>query len=285
MKIRTVAALAAAVMLLGSSVMNMPVFAAQGGGFNVKADEIEYDMNSGDGTAKGNVVILHDGGKATAAAAEFNSKSMSGRLTGGVVADKEDAHITCATFVMHNEDYVSAVGEAAVTKQDKTLTADQIDYHTDSEYAETIGSWGRLTSTDGSVLTAAKITYNGKTGIAEADGSVDIVSPPRNLTAKADKAVYDTNNDGTVELIGKATATQDGNTVSGNRLIMNNAGNAAAGQRAEAFGNIKIVYVPEQQPAQADGVEAETTAEDGAAADETADEAENQAADGQVEAA
>ena len=274
MKIKSVAALAAAFMLLGSSALYVPAFAAQGSGFNVKADEIEYDMTSGNGTAKGNVVILHDGGKATAAAAEFNSKTMSGKLTGGVVADKDDAHITCTTFVMHNEDFVSAVGEASVTKEDKTLTAEQIDYNSDAEYAETIGSWGQLTSTDGSVLTAAQITYNGKTGLAEATGNVDIVSPPRNLTAKADKAIYDTNNDGKVELIGNATATQDGNTVSGNRLIMNNAGNAAAGQRAEAFGNIKIVYVPEKQPAQAEagpaaagseGTQTEAAAQDAAA--------------------
>lgn len=283
MKIKSVAALAAAFMLLGSSALYVPAFAAQGSGFNVKADEIEYDMTSGNGTAKGNVVILHDGGKATAAAAEFNSKTMSGELTGGVVADKDDAHITCATFVMHNEDFVSAVGEASVTKEDKTLMADQIDYHSDVEYAETIGSWGQLTSTDGSVLTAAQITYNGKTGLAEATGNVDIVSPPRNLTAKADKAIYDTNNDGKVELIGNATATQDGNTVSGNRLIMNNAGNAAAGQRAEAFGNIKIVYVPEKQPAQA---EADTAAA-GSEGTQTEAAAQDAAAEttGQVEAA
>lgn len=283
MKIKSVAALAAAFMLLGSSALYVPAFAAQGSGFNVKADEIEYDMTSGNGTAKGNVVILHDGGKATAAAAEFNSKTMSGKLTGGVVADKDDAHITCATFVMHNEDFVSAVGEASVTKEDKTLTAEQIDYHSDDEYAETIGSWGQLTSTDGSVLTAAQITYNGKTGLAEATGNVDIVSPPRNLTAKADKAIYDTNNDGKVELIGNATATQDGNTVSGNRLIMNNAGNAAAGQRAEAFGNIKIVYVPEKQPAQA---EADTAAAGGEGT-QTEAAAQDAAAEttGQVEAA
>lgn len=283
MKIKSVAALAAAFMLLGSSALYVPAFAAQGSGFNVKADEIEYDMTSGNGTAKGNVVILHDGGKATAAAAEFNSKTMSGKLTGGVVADKDDAHITCATFVMHNEDFVSAVGEASVTKEEKTLTAEQIDYHSDVEYAETIGSWGQLTSTDGSVLTAAQITYNGKTGLAEATGNVDIVSPPRNLTAKADKAIYDTNNDGKVELIGNATATQDGNTVSGNRLIMNNAGNAAAGQRAEAFGNIKIVYVPEKQPAQAEA----GTAAAGSEGTQTEAAAQDAAAEttGQVEAA
>ena len=256
---------------------------AQGSNFSVKADTIEYDMQSGDGMAKGNVVLKQDGGTATAANAEFNSKTKSGRLTGGVVADRDDSHVVCYTFVMHNEDFVSAVGEASVTKEDKTLTAEQIDYHSDVEYAETIGSWGQLTSTDGSVLTAAQITYNGKTGLAEATGNVDIVSPPRNLTAKADKAIYDTNNDGKVELIGNATATQDGNTVSGNRLIMNNAGNAAAGQRAEAFGNIKIVYVPEKQPAQAEA----GTAAAGSEGTQTEAAAQNAAAEttGQVEAA
>ena len=231
MKIKTAIALAAALLIMGAQV-HVPAYAAEGG-FSVKADEIEYDMKSGDGTAKGNVVILHDGGKATSGAAEFNSKTMTGRLTGGVVADKDDAHITCTTFVMHSEDYVSAVGSASVTKEDKTLTAEQIDYHSDAEYAD----------------------------MAEATGNVDIVSPPRNLTASADKAVYDTNNDGTVELIGNATATQDGNTVSGNRLFMHNAGNAAKGQRAEAFGDIKIVYVPKEEPAPAEnaaGAETET---------------------------
>ena len=41
------------------------------------------------------------------------------------------------------------------------------------------------------------------------------------------------------ELIGNAKATQDGNTVEGNRLRLNNTSN-----KAEASGNVKIVYVP-----------------------------------------
>lgn len=86
---------------------------AKGSNFSVKADTIEYDMQSGDGTAKGNVVLKQDGGTATAANAEFNSKTKSGRLTGGVVADRDDSHVVCNTFVMHNEDYSSAIGGAA----------------------------------------------------------------------------------------------------------------------------------------------------------------------------
>ena len=64
---------------------------------------------------------------------------------------------------------------------------------------------------------------------------------------------------------------------------MNNAGNAAAGQRAEAFGNIKIVYVPEKQPAQTEA----NTAAAGSEGTQTEAAAQNAAAEttGQVEAA
>ena len=222
---------------------------AQASNFSVKADTIEYDMQSGNGTAKGNVVLQQDGGTATAADAEFNSKTKSGRLTGGVVADRDDSHVVCDTFVMHNEDYSSAIGDARLTKGDKTLASERVDYYKNREYAETIGSWARLSMTDGSVLDAVKITYDGKTGVANATGGVEISSPPRDLTASADTAVYDTNNSGYIELIGNAKATQDGNTVEGNRLRLNNTSN-----KAEASGNVKIVYIP--KPAQTPGTSA-----------------------------
>lgn len=212
---------------------------AQGSNFSVKADTIEYDMQSGDGMAKGNVVLKQDGGTATAANAEFNSKTKSGRLTGGVVADRDDAHVVCYTFVMHNEDYSSAIGDARLTKGDKTLASERVDYYKNREYAETVGSWARLSMADGSILDAVKITYDGKVGVANATGGVAISSPPRDLTAYADTAVYETNNSGYIELIGNAKATQDGNTVEGNRLRLNNTSN-----KAEASGNVKIVYVP-----------------------------------------
>ena len=195
---------------------------AQGSNFSVKADTIEYDMQSGDGMAKGNVVLKQDGGTATAANAEFNSKTKSGRLTGGVVADRDDSHVVCYTFVMHNEDYSSAIGDARLTKGDKTLASERVDYYKNREYAETVGSWARLSMADGSILDAVKITYDGKVGVANATGGVAISSPPRDLTASADTAVYETNN-----------------IVEGNRLRLNNTSN-----KAEASGNVKIVYVP-----------------------------------------
>ncbi len=55
------------------------------GNFSVKADELEYNLQTGEGTAKGHVVLTQDGGKATADFARFNSKTKSGTLTGNVV--------------------------------------------------------------------------------------------------------------------------------------------------------------------------------------------------------
>lgn len=233
-------AVAAAALL--SFGMQSDVWAANEN-FSVKADELEYDLQSGEGTAKGHVVLTQDGGRATADYAEFNSKSKTGTLTGNVVADREDSHITCSKFIMHSESYLSAIGDAVVSKEGKSISAAQIDYYKDREYAETIGSWAQLRDVDGSVVNAAKIDYNMKSGVANAYGGVTIDSPARELTASSDKAVYRTDNNGYIELIGNARATQKGNSVEGDTLRLTNT------NVATADGNVKIIYIPEKQPA------------------------------------
>lgn len=219
-------------------------FAAPGK-FNVKADELDYNMQTGEGKGKGHVVITQEDGKATANYAIFNSKTKTGKLIGNVFVDKEGTQITCNEFTMHNEDYMSAQGNTIVIKDGKRLEADQIDYHKSAEYAETVGNWARLTDIDGSTLNAGKIDYDMKNGIANAHGGVNIDSPARKLTATADKAIYETKANGYVELIGNAQATQDGNSVTGDKLRLTNANVAVAD------GNVKIIYVPEETPAKA----------------------------------
>ncbi len=237
-KYKFAAALAMAMVLgMTSAAMAAP------SNFSVSADELDYNLKTGDGEAKGNVVIVQDGGRATANHAKFNSNTKSGTLTGNVVADREDAHIVCNEFVAHNENDLSAIGGAVLTKEGKSLSADRVDYYKVRQYAETIGSWARLTDTDGSVLNAAKIDYDMASGTANAYGGVDIRSDARNLTAQADSALYKTDQDGYVELNGHATATQNGNTVSGDKLRLTNANVAVID------GNANIHYIPEQQPA------------------------------------
>ena len=224
--------------------MASTAFAAPGN-FNVKADELEYDLQSGKGLGKGNVIIVQDDGKATANYANFDSKAKTGVLVGKVVVTKGDTQINCETFTMHSEDYVTAAGTATVTKEGKKLEAEQIDYHKSTEYMETVGSWARLTDTDGSTLNAGKIDYDAKTGVANASGGITINSDARKLTATADKAIYETKANGYVELIGNAKATQDGNSVTGDRLRLTNANVAVAD------GNVKIIYIPAEKTAQA----------------------------------
>ena len=211
--------------------------------FSVKADELEYDLKTGEGVAKGHVVLTQADGVATANYAKFNSKAKTGTMTGNVMVDKGDAHIVCNEFIAHNENDMSAIGNAVVTKEGKRLSADRIDYYKLREFAETIGSWARLTDVDGSVLDAAKIDYDMAKGVANAYGGVKINSQARDLTASADNAVYKTDQNGYVELIGHATATQNGNTVSGDKLRLTNANVAVAD------GQVKIHYIPEPQPA------------------------------------
>lgn len=221
--------------------------------FSVQADEMEYDLQTGDGTAKGHVVLIQNDGKATANEAVFNSKKKSGTLIGNVVADRGDAHIVCDKFIAHNENDMSAVGSAVITKEGKSLSADQVNYFKVREYAETVGSWAKMTDADGSVLNASRIDYDIKNGVAKAYGGVTVDSPARNLTASADNAVYETSADGTIQLLGNAKATQDGNSVAGDKLLLRNTNVAVAD------GNVVVYYVPEKQPAAENGDQPQET--------------------------
>lgn len=213
--------------------------------FSVQADEMDYDLATGKGSAKGHVVLVQGNSRATADAAVFNSKDKSGRLTGNVVADRGDARIVCQEFIAHNEDYVSAVGNASITRLGRSVSAGRIDYYQSREYAETIGGWARLNDTDGSVLQAGKIDYNIAAGVAKAYGGVTISSSARQLEASADSAVYETGANGYIELQGNAKATQNGNSVAGDKLRLTNANVAVAD------GNVKIIYLPQEQEAKA----------------------------------
>lgn len=238
---RLLSAFAAGLLVCG---MAASAFAAAPGKFSVQADELDYNMKTGEALAKGHVVIIQDNGKVTGDNANYNSKTRSGSLKGNVVADRDGERVTCDEFRIVNDNNFSAIGNATVTKDGRKLLAQQIDYNKAREFAETSGSWARLTDVDGSTVDAVKLIYDAKLGLATATGGVNINSPARKLTAYADKAIYNTKQDGFVELIGNATATQDGNTIKGDKLRLTNTNNVAV-----ADGNVQIVYVPKQEPA------------------------------------
>jgi lipopolysaccharide export system protein LptA len=222
-------------LMTGAEAKNAP--------FSVSADELNYDMKTGDGSATGKTTIIQDGAVTVAqGGGTFNSKTKSGHLKGGVDGKRGDEHLSSSELIIHDENFISAIGDAEITKGDKTLNAYQVDYHKDSQFMETIGDRARLSSTDGSWLNASKITYDMNAGVANATGGVTLASPPRDLTGAGDRAVYETKNDGYIELIGNAKATQDGNSVSGNRLRITNVGD-----HTQALGNVRLVYYPKSK--------------------------------------
>ncbi|MCI2098622.1 MAG: organic solvent tolerance protein OstA [Succiniclasticum sp.] len=219
---------------------------AAAGSYSVDADVVEYDMKTGDGKTTGVTTLRDDQGTAVAqGGATFNSKTKSGRLFGGVVADRNGQHLQSAELILYNDKYISAVGNARLTNADKTLTAPRVDYHDDTKFAETIGGSARLDAADGSWLTAGKITYNTQSKVANATGGVRLANVPQNMTGSGDAAVYEMAGGGYVELIGNARATQDGNTVTGNRLRITDTNTQHS--RTTAQGNVRIVYYPQTE--------------------------------------
>jgi lipopolysaccharide export system protein LptA len=143
-----------------------------------------------------------------------------------------------------------------------------VDYHEDKKFAETLGGSARLSAADGSWLSAGKIVYDIRTGVANATGGVTLENTSKNMTGSGDRAVYDAHETGYIELIGNARATQDGNTVTGDKLRITNV--SGKDSRTHAQGNVRIVYYPQEKKkaAEADpatlarNTETETTAGD-----------------------
>lgn len=216
-------------------------FAANPNDLRIQGDELEYDLSTGDGNAKGHVVISYDGGSASCDSAKFNSNTRAGVMKGHVVADRDDMHIVCDEFVTYNENDMSALGNVEITKDGRVLNSDRVNYYRLREFAETEGGWARLTDTDGSTVEAVKIDYDMGKGEANAYGGVKIVSDARELVASSDAAIYRTDSSGYIELTGNAKATQKGNSVAGDKLRLTNT------NVASAEGNVKIYYVPEDK--------------------------------------
>ena len=214
--------------------------------FNLSGDELDFDMDSNLGVAKGNVVLEQDGARATGDYAQFNNKTRTGYLQGNVVADRDGYHITADTMTVHNSDHTSASGNAVLTKDGRKLAAPLISYYKSSQIMTASNGRCTLTDTDGSTVQADNIEFDNLKKVATATGGVKIKSDVKNLTASADKAIYRTDGNtekNYLELIGNATATQDGNTVRGNRLKLNNA------RVASADGRVSIDFIPKEPKA------------------------------------
>lgn len=214
------------------------------GRFSLSGDDLDFDMDTNIGTAKGHVVLEQDGAVARGDYAQFNNKTRSGYLKGNVVADRDNYHLTAGVMTVHNDNHMSASENVVLVREGRTLKAPLLDYYKAEQRMVTSNGRALMIDSDGSTVEADVVDYSHSNGLITATGNVKIRSDVRNLTAKADQAVYRTNGvkgGNYLELMGNAEATQDGNTVRGNRLRLNNA------RVASAEGRVSIEFIPKEQ--------------------------------------
>lgn len=209
--------------LLGTAfclAATLPVYAAADKPVELSGDTIEYGSAAGIIKATGNVRLVQDGAVLTGAAAVYNTKNYVGEVTGGVVLDKEDLHMTAAVVKAHSQTQLSAEGNVVLTKADSTVYGPKLTYDSAAETA-VLPDGGRIVNPD------ADITADYLESFIEEErtvgrGNVHIVSGTRNMDAVSDACEYfgGKGQQGKVVLTGNAVVVQDGNRLSGNRLTL-----------------------------------------------------------------
>ena len=182
------------------------------------ADTVQYNMQTGQMTAEGNVVIRYEDGVAKGAFVTYNTKTSTGRMTGGVVADKGDMHLDCDVVEILSQTKMVASGNVHGWKQDKRVDAPIVEYDKGEGYI-CLPQGGMLSSKDGT-FTADYMEGWTETERAKGVGNAHIVSPPKDFEGGADEAEYFGKATGKLVLTGNAWAVQENNTLKSGRLTV-----------------------------------------------------------------
>lgn len=191
---------------------------SQKGISELNADTVEYNVKTGQMKAEGNVVIHYDGGVVTGASATYNTKTSTGMMTGGVVADKEDMHLDCDRIELLSKTKMTAIGNVHGWQKDKRVAAPIVEYDNEEGYAR-LPEGGALFSAEGT-FTADYMEGWTKTEHAKGVGNAHIISPPRDFEGGADEAEYFGKETGKLVLTGHAWAVQENNTLKSGRLTV-----------------------------------------------------------------
>lgn len=212
---------------------------------SVKGDEVTYDSRTGEAVITGNAVISQADGTVSGDKAVYNLKSGDGEISGRVVARRGEVDLTAARLLVRsNGEEMVAMGGTALTRGTDRLQAPTISYFSAQARAVTSDGRARLDSAEG-VLQANVLEYFLNESRAVATGNVHIESDRRNLEATAERADYQGAAAGKraeVVLVGNARAVQDGNVLTGNRLVM-----SLDDRVSEAEGNAKLVIAPKPE--------------------------------------
>lgn len=237
-------------IILSAAVLAGSVGYTEAPPMEITADEIQYNSVTQDAMAKGHVVIKREDGIAKAEQAIYNVKQETGKLFGGVNAQKGDQTLVCDELTVVNKNHIIATGgNVVVTKGGSTFNAPGAEYFDDRQFLQSIGDWATMTKEDGSSLSAGYINYDMKAGRAQAQDNVKINAPSKNLRGAGDHAEYidlkDGHNSSVITLTGNAWAIQDGNRIVGEKLVFNS--DTQAGNSGEASGKVIMVMPPSTQ--------------------------------------
>ena len=76
----------------------------------VNADTVDYDMNTGVVTAEGNVLLKYGTGRATGWRAMYNTNTKEAYLTGNVIVVRDDMRLTCESLTNDGYGHMQATG-------------------------------------------------------------------------------------------------------------------------------------------------------------------------------
>lgn len=186
---------------------------------SLDADTVVYDMNSGQATATGNVLLKRGTGRVTGAKAAYNTKTMEAMIEGNVIAVYEDVRVTCDKMISDGTEHMLATGNVYGVQADKTFSGEQVDYYPNQNQYVLIATGGRLTSADGT-FTADRLEGWLDDEHYVGTGNAHVASAPRNMEAGGDQMDYRGKGQGVVVVTGNAWAVQDNNTMKSNHLTL-----------------------------------------------------------------
>ena len=215
---KKIAALLAGCMLLGAGAVLAAPKSAPAEKAELYGDSVEYNSKSGLMTADGNVKMVRGNAVATGEHAEYNTKNDSGLVSGNVVADQEDRHLTCDVFRALSKTEFVATGNVHAVKGDRSVDGSVVEYNSETGYGRL--PEGGTVGAQGGTLTADYIEGWEKEQHVKARGNVLINHPARNFRGGGDEGEYFGLEDGKTILQGNAWAIQDNNTLRSPHMVI-----------------------------------------------------------------
>ncbi len=187
---------------------------------SLDADVVEYNIQTGIATAKGDVLMVRGDLKVTGQEAEYNSNTKEGRVEGNVIAvqSSKNMRVTAHKVISDAQQHMVASGDVYGTMEDKTFSGPLVEYFQSRDYV-LIKQGGTITSKDGT-FTADEMEGFLKEEHLIGRGNAHVVSPPNDMEAGGDLLNYYGLEQGKAILTGNAWAVQNNNTLKSNQLTI-----------------------------------------------------------------